>query len=94
MIALNRFHERRLQRAPAALIRPLPAILHAHIELIGQESRQVRRGKGLELSIIVRLDGIHVVVRHLAGGVHWHLFKGDAARAVNVEVERQLSDIN
>ena len=71
-----------------ALIRPLPALFHRHIELIGQEAGEIRGGKGLQLLVVIGFNGVHVAVRHLAGGVHRHLLKGDGSGPIDIVVFR------
>ena len=84
--------QRALQRRGAPSVCPIVALLHRHVVLIRQKAGQIGGGKGLQTGVVIRLDGVHVVVGHLAGGVHRHLFKGDGAAAVHVVVLR-LGDL-
>ncbi len=72
----------------AALVRAAGAVLRGNVVLIREKARQVRRGEGLELLIVERLDGVHVVVRQLGRGVHRHAVKLHGARAADVVVVR------
>ena len=88
VVLLRRAAQGALQRGGAASVGPVMTVLHADIVLVGQEAGQVRGGEGLQISVVIRLDGVHVVIGHLAGRVHGHLFKGDGAASVNVVVLR------
>ena len=80
--------QRLSQAAQTADIGPFPALVRRHVELIRQEARQIRRGEGFQVIVIVRLDGIHVIIRHFSRGVHRYLFKGHRSGTVHVKVLR------
>ena len=84
LITLHAVSQRRLQRAHAARVGPLTAFIYRYIMFVGKKTGEIGRGKGLKIAVVIRLDGVHVVVRHFAGSIHRHLFKGHRAGAVNV----------
>ena len=75
VVLLRRAAQGALQRGGAASVGAVMAVLHADIVLVGQEAGQVRGGEGLQIGVVIRLDGVHVVIGHLAGRVHGHLFE-------------------
>ena len=85
-VARNRAFQCAQQRARAARVRPLPAVFDADILFVRQKSGQIRCGKWPELRVIVRFDGVHIIVRHFARRVHRDLFKGNGACASHIIV--------
>ena len=71
---------------PAAFIGAAFAVGDRNVVFIREKAGEVRRGKRLELGIVVGLDGIHMCVRHPARSVHRHLFKGHRAVAADLEM--------
>ena len=80
------------ERLAAARVRPVAAVVDGHVVFIRQIARQVRRGKRAQLGIVKRLDGVHVVVRHLGGCVDRDLLKRERPGAHHVVVPR-LGDL-
>ena len=72
------------QRVLAAFVSPLPALFYRHIKLVSEKTGQICRGKGFQFCIVIGFNGIHVVVRHLAGRIHRNLFKRDGTGTENV----------
>ena len=83
-VLLHQLHGARF----AAAVRAIGAVLHGNVILVGEEAGQIRRGKGLELLVVEGLDGVHVVVGHLARGVHRHALEPHRARAAHIIMVR------
>ena len=88
LITRHSLFQRASQRTCTARIGALAAVLRRHIELVGKEARKIGCREGLQLAVIIRLDGVHVLIRHLFRSVHRDLFKGQTSGAVGIVVIR------
>ena len=51
-------------RGLAALVGAIRALLGGHIVFVGQVAGKIGGGKGLQLLVVKRLNGVHVVIGH------------------------------
>ena len=79
------------QRLPTAFVRAAAALLDGNIELIREKSGQIGGRKRLQTGIIKRLDGIHIIIRHLARCIHRHAAERQRTRALHL-VKAGLGD--
>ena len=84
IITLYRIPEGGRQGILTTTIRPFPALLHRYVKLIRKKARQICCGKGLQFRIVIRLDRVHIIIRHLAGGIHRYLLKCNRTGTINI----------
>ena len=83
-VLLHQLHGARF----AAAVRAIGAVLHGNVVFVGEEAGQICGREALELLVVEGLDGVHVVVRHLARGVHRHALEPHRARAAHIVMVR------